>query len=167
MKVTGNIERGEYAYSSSYNVTVMSVWHFWCSGMERFQDVSRQLALAPPAEPQARALEPGGLCRGSAQKGQQHPGRTEAAPAPQPLSLAAQPAGGRGAPAPRRSAGEAERQSLPLLLPSPEQPCPRTPSVHEPPGSAQAAALAAGLWPALPGTRTHRAEALFWKTVAF
>lgn len=71
MKVTGNIARGEYGYSSSYNITVMSVWqvsagHFWCSGMERFQDASRQLALAPrcPASgASARVLETGVLCR--------------------------------------------------------------------------------------------------------
>lgn len=54
MKITGNVKREEYAYTPSYNITVMSVLqfiaeHFWCSGMEAIFRISpHQLVMAQP-----------------------------------------------------------------------------------------------------------------------
>lgn len=54
MKITGSVEREEYAYTPSYNITVMSVLqfiagHFWSSGMEAIFRISPpQLVWAQP-----------------------------------------------------------------------------------------------------------------------
>jgi len=52
MKITGNVEREEYTYTPSYNITVTSVLqfiagHFWRSGMEAiFKASSHELVVA-------------------------------------------------------------------------------------------------------------------------
>lgn len=54
MKIIGYVERKEYTYIPSYNITVMSdlqfiAGHFWCSGMEAIFRVSpQQLVMAQP-----------------------------------------------------------------------------------------------------------------------